>query len=103
MENPNEEYSLENLSVGKLLDRDTDFVNMGTYNYGNRSDHFLRDMVPYNGLNSKGNTGEGAGFFIPADDELFWKNVFRIGSNKEEIEKINLSQENILKFMEALE
>ncbi len=30
LENPDDEYSKDNPPIGKLLERDTDFVNMGT-------------------------------------------------------------------------
>ena len=59
LENPNDVYTKENPPKGILLDRYKDFINMGTYNYGNSSPiiHGVNDVVPYNILDF-GNVGE---------------------------------------------
>ncbi len=119
LENPDDEYSKDNPPIGKLLERDTDFVNMGTYNYGgNAISHIGNDVIPYNIVFGKGNVGEDAGFIIPKDYKIFKDNalsnehvtyinnfmdlynIFNV--DKETIEKINLSQENIMEFIRGL-
>ena len=67
LENPNQEYTKDNPPKGILLDRDNDFINMVTYNYGNNSGvvHTLKDVAPYNILENLGNVGEEVKIVIP--------------------------------------
>ena len=94
LENPNDIYTKENPPKGILLDRDNDFINMGTYNYGNEGfiNHSFKDVVPYNVINGLGNVGEDVKFIVPNDN-----------LDKTEKEKANLNQEKIRDYIERIE
>ncbi len=71
------EQTKEVLKQFKLLDRDTNFINMGTYNYGNDGvSHTFKDVK----------------FIIPNDN-----------LDKTEKEKANLNQEKIRDYIERIE
>ena len=91
LENPNDIYTKENPPKGILLDRDNDFINMGTYNYGNEGfiNHSFKDVVPYNVINGLGNVGEDVKILVPND----WRGE----SFKDDIEQTNKNLENFIK------
>ena len=93
LENPNETYTEENPPRGVLLDREKDFINMGTYNYGNDTiSHTFKDVLPYNGINGMGNVGEDVRLLIP--------NHWRGNSFKNDIEQTNKKIEGFIKGIE---
>ncbi|WP_250277177.1 hypothetical protein [[Clostridium] colinum] len=102
LENPNEKYTKENLPKGILLDRDTDFINMGTYNYGNDGiSHTFKDVFPYNSINGMGNVGEDTLFLIPNDYELFIKDKLNNLIPLDDIQKVYNIQEKIINFIKG--
>lgn len=67
---------------GTLLDRDKDFINMGTYNYGGDwGSHTSSDVFTYNVLFGKGNVGENVQRPVLLDDEI----LKRINKYRQEI------------------
>ncbi len=103
LENSNETYTEKNPPRGVLIDREKDFINMGTYNYGgNTFFHTIKDVIPYNGINGMGNTGEDTLLLLPNDYELFFKDKFKKLIPTEDIEKVYKNEEEIKKFIERI-
>nr|WP_317358993.1 DUF4280 domain-containing protein [uncultured Tyzzerella sp.] len=103
LENPNDMYTKENPPKGILLDRDKDFINMGTYNYGgNTFSHTIKDVLPYNGINGMGNVGEDTILLLPNDYELFFKDKFKDIISTEDIEEVYKNEEKIKNFIKEM-